>query len=112
MPVYQCCILENDGNSVASLSFDCASNAEAQSYALRVFGVHPNANKVEVWLGTRLILSYTRAAVPRSSMELRALCARVLVAAHNETDPGIKRTVAAYALSLAQEAEALELRAG
>jgi len=110
MPVYQCCILENDGNSIASLSFDCDTNTEAQDYALRLFGAHPHANRVEIWVNTRQILNYTRAGVARSPVELRALCARVLKAAHEETDPGIKRTVAAYALSLATEAEELERR--
>ncbi|HSZ10984.1 MAG TPA: hypothetical protein VK759_02335 [Rhizomicrobium sp.] len=109
MPVYQCCILENDGKSIASLSFDCDSNAEAQDYTLRLFGEHPHANNVELWINTRLLLSYARSGMPRSALELRALCARVLEAAHDETDPGIKRTVAAYAFSLAEEAEALEL---
>ncbi|HEY5237831.1 MAG TPA: hypothetical protein VIJ62_05570, partial [Rhizomicrobium sp.] len=106
MPVYQCCILENDGNSIASLSFNCETNTEAQDYALRLFGAHPHDNRVEMWVNTRLILNYTRAGVARSPAELRALCARVLEAAHKENDPSIRRSVAAYALSLAEDAEA------
>jgi hypothetical protein len=112
MPVYQCYILENDGSSAASVSFNQDTNAQAQDYALRLFGAHPQANRVELWVNTRLLLSYARATVARSPGELRSLCARVLEAAYKETDPGIKRSVAAYALSLAEEAEALERRKG
>lgn len=110
MPLYQCYILEDDGTSAAAISFESCNNSEAQGYTLRLFDEHPRANKIELWSGTKLTMSYAREGV-HTPEELRALCARVLDAAHDETDPAIKRTIASYALWLAEEAEALEWRA-
>jgi len=51
-------------------------------------------------------------ATAHTPEELRALCVRVLKSAREEADPSFKRSLASYALSLAEEAEALEWRIG
>ena len=110
MPQYDCYTVEKNGAAATWLSFHKHDDEEACSYALALFDDDPLANRIEVWVGMRLVLSYGR-TVEHTSDELRKLCALALEAARNESDPGIKRSIASYALSLAQEADAADWRA-
>jgi hypothetical protein len=111
MPLYRSYFVTKEGSIAAWHSFHKDDDEEARGHVLGLFEADDRANKVEVWGGTRMILSYIRATA-HTPEDLRALCTRVLDSAHKETDPDIKRSLASYALALAQEAEALEWRMG
>ena len=110
MHQYRCYFTDREGASSGWLPLQCESDGEAHDRALGLFAGRPLADKVEVWKGARITLSYSR-RVMRSPLELRRLCYLAIAAAKKENDPETKRTIAAGAFALAQEAEALERRA-
>jgi len=109
MRQYRCCFTDKEGVTPHWLSLLCENDREAHDHALGLFAVRPLADKVEVYEGARITLSYSHCVI-RSPSELRRLCYLAIAAAKKETDPEIKRTIAAGAFALAQEAEVLERR--
>lgn len=107
MPLYRCYFVSDDYTTTVSLTFYKSSDGAAHGHALDLFASNPLASKIEVWEGTRLILTYVRPKV-ETSQELRRLSALAADAAKKESDPQIRKSIAAYAAKLAQEAEAME----
>jgi len=109
MTQYYCYLIQEDGVCAAWRTFLSESDGEAQDYALGLFaGSH--ADKIEMWDGSRLTLSYSRATL-QTPAEMRRLCYLAIAAARKETDQKSKQIIASAAARLAQEAEALERRA-
>lgn len=107
MPLYRCYFVAEDDTTTVSLTFYKSTDEAAHGHALDLFASNPLASKIEVWEGTRLILNYVRPKV-ETPQELRKLSALATDAAKKESDPQIRRSIAAYASKLAEEAEAME----
>jgi hypothetical protein len=110
MTQYYCYFIQKDGLCAAWRTFESESDGEAQDYALGLLAGFPHADKIEMWDGSRLTLSYSRATL-QTPAEMRRLCYLAIAAARKETDPKSKQIIASAAATLAQEAEALERRA-
>lgn len=104
---YRCRFTDKEGAPSDWLPLRCESDGEAHGHALGLFAVRPLADKVEVWAGKRITLSYSHRD-EASPAELRRLCYLAIAAAKKETDPETKRTIAAGAFMLAQQAQVLE----
>lgn len=110
MPQYRCYFIQKDGSPAAWRSLHSDDEGAAHDHALGLLVAYPDADKVEVWDRTKLILRYSRSDL-QTPTELRRLCYLALAAAKKETDPKLKVAIASHAVELAQEAEALERRA-
>lgn len=106
---YHSYLFGNDGTITTLFSSSFENDAAAHDHALGLFVGRPHAASLEVWERSRKTLSCNR-PFPRNPLELRRLCHLAIAASKEETDPDIKRAIAAGAFALAQEAEALARR--
>jgi len=107
VPLYRCYFVADDDTTTMWHSFAKSDDEAAQAHALDLFAARPVANKMEIWEGERLVLSYAR-PMPETAEEFRKLSALALAAANDEADLEYKRFIAAYATQLKHEAEAME----
>ncbi len=106
---YHSYLFGGDGTVTTLSSSSFENDAAANDHALGLFVGQPHAANLEVWEKSRKTLSYNRPFV-KNPLELRRLCYLAIAASKLETDPDTKRSIAAGAFALAQEAEALTRR--
>jgi hypothetical protein len=107
MQQYICYFVQQNGRPVAWRAFTSDSDDAARDFGLGLLFGFPNAEKIELSDGSRLIFEYSRSAV-LTTAEMRRLCYVAISSAEQEQDPRVKRTIASHAARLAQKAEALE----
>jgi len=107
VPLYRCYFIADNDTTTMWRTFYKSDDEAAHGHALDLFAATPVSSKIEVWEGTRLVLSYVR-PLPETAVEFRKLSALALAAANDEIDPEYKRSITAYAKYLKHEAEALE----
>lgn len=61
MPLYTCYPRRPDGISPAFETRELVSDAHAVTFAAQLFDEFPNADKVEIWQGPRLVMIFPRA---------------------------------------------------
>jgi hypothetical protein len=111
MRQYRCYFSDKKSETPGWLPLHCENDGAAHDQALGLFAGRLFSDKVEVWEGARMTLSYSR-SIPKSPLELRRMCYLAIAAANDEVDAGSKRSIAAGAYALAQQAEVLEDHGG
>jgi hypothetical protein len=104
---YRCYFVGKNGAPAAWRVFQSETDDEAHDHAIGLLVGFPKADKVEVWVRSRLTLSYKHSEAKTPS-QLRRLCYLAIEASKKEADLEIKRMLAARAFALAQEAQAIE----